>query len=704
MLQDVIDALRRRSPDVLEMARAQVEQTPQDPEAHHALGLALRQAGDDESARASFDRATEMAPDNATYHFSLAGLSLAGGDLAQARKHLIATLALDPNHLAAYITLAHMALARNDLDDAERQLKMAERVNPEHPHVLLTHGQLHGARGDHDTAIKQFSAAAAIAPEDTLVLSTLADAYMQRGNLAFAEQAYRRALEGDPHQFVLRRGLAEALRRQSRLEDGGEIIEQLQRDRPNDIGVMQLAGELAVVNGHIDQALDLFRAVIALDPHHFPAIDGAMRLWVKYQGHAQAREFLDNLLQQNPDSVAAWDARYSLEAGNSADMFAQLQRWQAAMPEHPLPAERLALAQDARGDVAHAETLADIALGKNPYSVAASLVKARAELHRDPELAIARLRPFGGYPDPSLRRSVLGWLGHAFDRGGQFDQAVHAWQLAQALNPQAADAMPAAGLPTATLESMARNASPAIDAVDPAAPVFLYGPPGSGVDRLAAIFREQTERPFLSDRFGAEPRADGFGDPAALPASADAFVEGGQRLIGQWRDRLAETGAADIAVIDWLRIWDARLGMTLRQNLPGARLIVALRDPRDLLLNWLAFGSPARLPFASPTAAAVHLQKALEQLAFTIEHDDLQVLRIDPISLQNDPLQVTEDIARFIGLSVTPSPLPAQQRELASGNHPTLFTDGHWRDYREVLAGPFAVLAPIAERLGFAVD
>ncbi|MEP7098771.1 MAG: tetratricopeptide repeat protein, partial [Dokdonella sp.] len=321
----------------------------------------------------------------------------------------------DPNQLAAYITLAHMALARGDLEDAERQLRLAQRINPEHPHVLVLIGQLNGARGEHELALEQLTAATAAAPDDVLVLSSLAHAYLQRGNLAFAEQAYRRALEQDPGQYPLQRGLVESLRRQDRLEDASEVIGELHRAHPDDIGVMQLAGELAAVDGHIDQALDLFRAVIARDPHHLPAINGAAHIWVQYQGEVQAREFLDNLLEQHPDSLAAWDARFSLEAGNAANMFAQLQRWQAAMPEHPVPAERLAQAQDARGDVTNAEVLADIALAANPLSLPATMVKARAELHRDPALAVARLQRWAAHPDPTARRSVLGWLGFAFD-------------------------------------------------------------------------------------------------------------------------------------------------------------------------------------------------------------------------------------------------------------------------------------------------
>jgi hypothetical protein len=46
----------------------------------------------------------------------------------------------------------------------------------------------------------------------------------------------------------------------------------------------------------------------------------------------------------------------------------------------------------------------------------------------------------------------------------------------------------------------------------------------------------------------------------------------------------------DRTIVDWLPHWDARFLPFVRQVLPGARLVIVGRDPRDALLNWLAFG------------------------------------------------------------------------------------------------------------------
>ena len=50
----------------------------------------------------------------------------------------------------------------------------------------------------------------------------------------------------------------------------------------------------------------------------------------------------------------------------------------------------------------------------------------------------------------------------------------------------------------------------------------------------------------------------------------------------------AGRGIANGQVFDWLLWWDNALLRALRPHLPEALLMVAVRDPRDMLLDWLA--------------------------------------------------------------------------------------------------------------------
>ena len=59
--------------------------------------------------------------------------------------------------------------------------------------------------------------------------------------------------------------------------------------------------------------------------------------------------------------------------------------------------------------------------------------------------------------------------------------------------------------------------------------------------------------------------------------------------------------------------------MALRPHLREAMLMIAVRDPRDMLLEWLAFGTAMPFAMPSPAAAAEWLAIALNQVASLVE-------------------------------------------------------------------------------------
>src|SRR5690606_23682696 len=112
---------------------------------------------------------------------------------------------------------------------------------------------------------------------------------------------------------------------------------------------------------------------------------------------------------------------------------------------------------------------------------------------------------------------------------------------------------------------------------------------------------------------------------AAGEASATAVAE-------SWR-RALPARSVNGPVIDWLPWWDLALVPVLRAAAPGAVLVLALRDPRDMLLEWLAFGSPVPFRMESPDAAAAWLASVLDGIADLHEQDCVphRLLRLDDI-------------------------------------------------------------------------
>ena len=140
--------------------------------------------------------------------------------------------------------------------------------------------------------------------------------------------------------------------------------------------------------------------------------------------------------------------------------------------------------------------------------------------------------------------------------------------------------------------------------------------------------------------------------------------------------------------------WDNTLLKVLRPLQPEAILLIAMRDPRDTLLEWMAFGSPLQYGIATPTDAARWIAQLLRHiLALTSEGlMSHKLIRTD---------HALADIEAFAGevggglgveqILVPPTAALGVQR----------FPFGHWRQYAKPLAVPFALLSEVAQALGY---
>jgi hypothetical protein len=159
---------------------------------------------------------------------------------------------------------------------------------------------------------------------------------------------------------------------------------------------------------------------------------------------------------------------------------------------------------------------------------------------------------------------------------------------------------------------------------------------------------------------------------------------------------LREGGVDPGTAIDWLPYYDGRVA----SQLPDARLLAVIDDPRDLLLNWMAFGAPQGMAPA-PEVAATWLAARLQGVVSRIEAGDAALCRIDSTDLLRDPDAAAARVQAFLGLG---DGLPVErllQARTGIGGLPTAFEPGHWRAYAEPLAAAFARLQPLATQLGY---
>ena len=687
MYEKIIGALRRNANDeALSAAAAMVALHPADAQAHRWLAVAQQQGGDYKAAVANIDQAIALLPEDGNLHLVRAGVLLSMRRVDEARSALVQTTGLDPNHFTAYLMQAELALSRGDLEEAMRFSRLAARVDPDHPQLAAVEGMLALRRGDVEGAYKLISTALQRLPDDTQLLYALGFTYMQQGHFAFAEQAFRRVVDNVPASENLRGLIAELIHRQGRPGEAADELSLLLSDpRTAPPGYLLKAGQLRLSAGQPDQALVLLRNALSRQPRNPDTIAAILEAWRILGAVEDARVTLDAALATTTDYHDLWWARIGLEPSDSDTAHELVRRWLVAMPGHVPALETQMLLHDRSGRPEAAEEVARRIVELEPGRSSGELRIFDALMARDPLAALAHVEGLiEKSADVATRQVLQGLKGRALDAAGHYADAVSTWAaVAKERAPNLLPLWP----PTAARENW-----PALASLPEGAPprhLFLFGLPGSGVEAMAAVMSYSTLY-FRADRFGRTPPQDGLQSYNTI-AALDSGALKGEELIAGWHALLESRWVYEGNLIDWLVWWDNALLHAMRPHLPGAVVMFVIRDPRDMLLDWLAFGSAIPLALNEATQAAEWLARVLEQIN-TLHEQQLfphHLLRAD--DSVTDPTAAARVLGDALQTQFPPPPMTGPGR----------FKPGHWRDYAEALSPAFAKLTPVAVRFGY---
>jgi tetratricopeptide (TPR) repeat protein len=686
MYETILQALRSGDPAAVAAARDAVAANPQDATAQRLLAAALRAHGDRDGAVAAIERAIELAPDDADLHLVHAGLLLDERHIDEAQAALARTIGLDPNQFPAYVVQGQLAIARGDIDEAERVARVAARIAPEHPHVAAILGTVALRRGDVDAALATLAQAAERAPEDQQVRHALGFAYMAKGHHAFAEQAFRSLLEARPESRATRMLVAKLASRQGRQADAADLLAPLLEGEPSP-ALLRTVGMLEYDGGRAERSRELLRRAFDAAPTDRANIGPLVEVWRRESLAEEAREVLDAALVAHPAEPALWHARLVFETFAGEEARAVVARWLQAMPDTLPPLMALWAIEDAAGAVEQADAIALRITELEPGHAGAEMRVIEALLRTDPDAAIARIDSLiVRAQDPQVKRALRQLLGRAYDAAGQSEAAVATWAELHAEVVEQRLPYP----PVSAARSDWPERAPLPE--DAKGVLLVWGAPGSLVERIAGTFRS-SGAPLLADRLGPNPPNDFLQRYPTIEqlSAADAEADA-EALVAGWRAQLPARGARDGNAFDWLLWWDNALLVAMRPHLPEAVLMVALRDPRDMLLDWLAFGSPVPYRLESPEAGARWLAQVLAQVAY-LHEQDLFPHRLVRLDDAGDPKGLAQALANALGNQVMIPSFDVFQ--------PARFAAGHWRDYTGPLADAFALLTPVAKRLGY---
>jgi tetratricopeptide (TPR) repeat protein len=692
MLEKIIAALQRGAhAEAVSLARLAVAEAPHDARAHALLAQAELGNGDRAAALHAINRAVLLAPEDAGIHLQRAGFLLRDARLDEAGAALDRTIDLDPNQFDAYIIRGQMAIGRGDIDEAERLQRSAARLQAQHPWVRMLEGMVALRRGNAERAQTLLTQVSAQMPDDAMVLYSLGFAHLARRNYAFAEQTFRRIIEQVPGMQGLRGLLADILLQQQRPEEALETVQPLLDDPATATpGLRRMVAEVELALGRHERAIALLREAVAEEPRDPRAWGLAADIWRRTGDVEDAHRTLAAALAKHPEALPLWRLRLAFEPEAGDGALAVVERWLAAQPDHVEALEAAMHLHEARGGDEATAALAQRIVELEPGRTSAEMRLLDRMIRDRPEDAVAHVQALiAKAPDEASKRGMMPWLGYAQDRAGRHGEAVLTWK---ALNSaEAANRWP--------LTAPGHAGGPFPDAAIPVPgtpPVaYLWGAPGSGVEKVAAVIGH-AGYPLRADRFSPNPPQDPFQNPDTVAALNDGALSP-ERLLAEWRAALPARGVQDGIVIDWLPFWDNALLKALRPLQPEAIVLIAVRDPRDMLLEWMAFGSPMPFGIASVDDAALWLARQLQH-ALALHQNDLQPHKL----LRTDhALADVEAFAAEVGgglaleqIRVPPAALFGPQR----------IAYGHWRHYARVLAEPFALLQDVAVALGYPAE
>lgn len=691
MLKESLDLHRQGRFDEAEQGyRAQLAEHPDDADALHLLGMLRHQRGDADEGTRLLARAHALAPDNANIELSLASLAFREGEYEAAEQGFARALKLDPNLAGAHVGAGQIALLHGKQALAEERFRIALRANEE-PHALAGLGALLLERGDIDAALRHLVRAADLAPHDAMIQMLLGRAFTQRGTPAFAERAFSNALRLRPDLHQARHWLGSLQIKARRIAEAEAQYRELASVPEFALTAQIGLGDAARADNRFEAAAVAYRAALAIDPANTTVMRALAWSLAELGRAEEAIATYDEAIAQRPDDVELKSARADLlmRCGRLLEAAAD---WKSLLEHNPsdvLARRSLALLAEQLGQPEAAQVQAEIVLRAMPDDAEMRLIRIRALLRADDiNAARTQLDALGGQ-QLSEGQTRLRWnyMGRLHDRAGEVSEAVRCFSEAQ-------HGMPAAMPPLAEARPELQAAfAETLDKAWPQAPILLLGTPGSGVERVAALLADQPQLTVLRDRIGALMRDDDFNQPRFQHYCGELGDADRTALRERYlAPLLAANVPLDRPIVDWLPRWDAHLLALIRRAMPGTRLIIVDRDPRDALLNWLAFGWTQGFPCGDPAAATEWLLRGRRHLAFGNEMEEPRRLVVSADALLEDAHRNGGELARFVGIEELQ---PGEQLAVMArglGGLPTAFPTGHWQLYRDALAAEFAKL------------
>ncbi|MFT3728641.1 MAG: sulfotransferase [Terricaulis sp.] len=508
-----------------------------------------------------------------------------------------------------------------------------------------------------------------------------------------------------------------------------QFAQQVIARRPLDPNGNQILGLVALEQGDFVGAKRHLERANQAAPNQ-PAIMNALAVALRQLEEIEAaRDFFTRAGAGG--LIDAWRNLGNLEnhARNPAAAMAAYERALRIAPGDAAAHAGLARGHEEAHDLARAKEHAEAALKSDPANEIARIALGQT-LQREKDYAGAEAAAAGVVANPhaSQTNAAIAWgiIGDARDRRGETHAAFEAYTNAnQILRTQNAALLSATHLlyhPAGVARMTALVAASDVSTWRPAAasaypaPVFLVGFPRSGTTLLDQILSSHSRIVCIEEReHFANALASVIGDEQKLAnfaALSDTEIESARAAF--WRRVREEDAPPDGAiVVDKLPLNIVVLPL-IKRVFPDAKIIFALRDPRDVILSCYVqrFGMNAAMAQFLELASAANYYDAIMRLMLSCR----EKLALDLIETRyedtvDDVGAQARRLTDFLGVPFEDAMLAfsetAKRRDINTPSARQVIEPIYkrsvekWRRYEAELAPVLPLLTQWAERFGY---
>lgn len=362
------------------MAQEIVDSHPDRSDSYHLLGGFHLAVNEFEQARAAFERALEVDPDDVSATLHLARLDVKQGNPAAAEARFRKLLTRLPGNLTALTALADLAEKSGAISEGVELLEQARTANPEAPQPLLTLGRYYQRTGELEKARERAEQAVRVAPGNPQAHLLLGTTLLKEQRYSEAIISLERAIELDPRVGMAHLYLGQAQIASGQADAGYASLQRAVELETTDLRPLAALVAADAQRGNYRQALANADVMIERSPDRVEPYILKSEVEIARSDLPAALALLDKAASIAPSRDLA-SRRYALQRQlDKPEPWRVLAEWVEANPEDATGRGLLARAYLNAGMRARAiDNLEQVMVAQPSADIAATLAMAHAE-------------------------------------------------------------------------------------------------------------------------------------------------------------------------------------------------------------------------------------------------------------------------------------------------------------------------------------